>query len=100
MANDSSKRPLKVRVKTGKSRSHSSKLWLERQLNDPYVARAKREGLRSRAAYKLMEIDDKHHFLKPGARVVDLGAAPGGWSQIAARRVGTRGRVVGIDLLD
>jgi len=93
-------RDLKVRVRSGKGRSLASKLWLERQLNDPYVARAKREGLRSRAAYKLMEIDDKHHFLKPGARVVDLGAAPGGWSQIAARRVGTRGRVVGIDLLD
>ena len=96
-------RDLKVRVRSGKGRSLASKLWLERQLNDPYVARAKREGLRSRAAYKLMEIDDKHHFLKPGARVVDLGAAPGGWSQIAARRVGAdsgRGRVVGIDLLD
>ena len=64
------------------------KLWLERQLNDPYVARAKREGFRSRAAYKLIEIDDKHRLLKPGARVVDLGAAPGGWSQIAAKRVG------------
>jgi len=95
-------RDLKVRVKTGKSRSLSSKLWLDRQLNDPYVARAKREGLRSRAAYKLMEIDDKHHFLKAGARVVDLGAAPGGWSQIAAKRCGAaegKGRVVAIDLL-
>jgi 23S rRNA (uridine2552-2'-O)-methyltransferase len=100
MANDSSKRPLKVRVKTGKSRSHSSKLWLDRQLNDPYVARAKREGYRSRAAYKLIEIDAKHHFLKPGARVVDLGAAPGGWSQVAARRVGEGGRVVAIDVLE
>jgi len=97
-------RDLKVRVKTGKSRSLSSKLWLERQLNDPYVARAKREGLRSRAAYKLMEIDDKHHLLKPRAKVVDLGAAPGGWSQIAAKRVGaadgSRGRVVAIDILE
>ena len=96
-------RNLKVRVKTGKGRSLSSKLWLERQLNDPYVARAKREGLRGRAAFKLMEIDDKHHLLKKGARVVDLGAAPGGWSQVAAKRVGAgegRGRVVGIDLLD
>jgi 23S rRNA (uridine2552-2'-O)-methyltransferase len=96
-------RQLKVRVKTGKSRSLSSKLWLERQLNDPYVARAKREGLRSRAAYKLAEIDDKQHFLKSGARVVDLGAAPGGWSQIAAKRVGAgegKGRVVAIDILD
>ena len=95
-----SKRPLKVRVKTGKSRSLSSKLWLERQLNDPYVARAKREGYRSRAAYKLIEVDTKHHILKPGARVVDLGAAPGGWSQVAARRVGEGGRVVAIDVLE
>jgi 23S rRNA (uridine2552-2'-O)-methyltransferase len=96
-------RALKVRVKTGKSRSLSSKLWLERQLNDPYVARAKREGFRSRAAYKLAEIDDKFHFLKPGAKVVDLGAAPGGWSQVAAKRVGAgqgKGRVVAIDLLE
>ena len=103
MAHDRTRRPLKVRVKAGKGRSLSSKLWLERQLNDPYVARAKREGLRGRAAFKLMEIDDKHHLLKKGARVVDLGAAPGGWSQVAAKRVGAgegRGRVVGIDLLD
>ena len=92
-------RPLKVRLKTGKNRSVSSKRWLERQLNDPYVVRAKREGLRSRAAYKLAEIDDKHRILKSGARVVDLGAAPGGWSEIAAQRVG-KGRVVAIDLLD
>jgi len=94
-------RQLKVRVKTAGKRSLSSKLWLERQLNDPYVARARREGFRSRAAYKLMEIDDKAHFLKKGARVVDLGAAPGGWSQVAAKRVGApaQGRVVGIDLL-
>jgi 23S rRNA (uridine2552-2'-O)-methyltransferase len=95
-------RSLKVRVKTGGKRSLSSKLWLERQLNDPYVARAKREGMRSRAAFKIMEIDDKAHFLKKGARVVDLGAAPGGWSQVAAKRVGApgQGRVVAIDLLD
>jgi 23S rRNA (uridine2552-2'-O)-methyltransferase len=96
-------RDLKVRVKTGKNRSLSSKLWLERQLNDPYVARAKREGLRSRAAFKLIEIDDKYRLLKPGARVVDLGAAPGGWSQVAAKRVGAtegKGKVVAIDLLD
>src|SRR5215204_411979 len=96
-------RDLKVRVKTGKSRSLSSKLWLERQLNDPYVLRAKREGLRSRAAYKLKEIDDKYKLLKPGMAVVDLGAAPGGWSQIAAAKVGARdgkGRVVAIDLLE
>jgi 23S rRNA (uridine2552-2'-O)-methyltransferase len=96
-------RDLKVRVKGGKTRSHSSKQWLDRQLNDPYVARAKREGYRSRAAYKLIGIDDKYRLLKPGARVVDLGAAPGGWSQVAARRVGVadgKGRVVGIDLLE
>lgn len=96
-------RELKTRVKTGKSRSVSSKQWLERQLNDPYVARAKREGYRSRAVYKLTEIDDKYHFLKSGARVVDLGAAPGGWSQIAAKRVGAtegKGRVIAIDILE
>jgi len=93
-------RDLKVRVKSGKGRSLSSKLWLERQLNDPYVARAKREGYRSRAAFKLIEIDDKYRILKRGARVVDLGAAPGGWSQVAAKRVGPTGRVVAIDLLE
>jgi len=92
-------RQMKVRVRSGKGRSQSSKLWLERQLNDPYVGRAKREGMRSRAAYKLMEIDDKARFLKKGARVVDLGAAPGGWSQVAAQRVGPTGRVVAIDVL-
>jgi 23S rRNA (uridine2552-2'-O)-methyltransferase len=94
-------RQLKIRLRSGKTRSQSSKLWLERQLNDPYVARAKREGMRSRAAYKLTEIDDKAHFLKKGARVIDLGAAPGGWSQVAARRVGApeQGRVVAIDIL-
>jgi 23S rRNA (uridine2552-2'-O)-methyltransferase len=95
-------RDLKVRVKTGKGRTLAQKRWLERQLNDPYVARAKREGFRSRAAYKLIEIDDKHHILKPGAKVIDLGAAPGGWSQVAAQRVkaGEGGRVVAIDLLE
>lgn len=94
-------RALKVRVKSGKGRKLSSKLWLERQLNDPYVARAKREDYRSRAAYKLAEIDDKARFLKKGARVIDLGAAPGGWSQVAAKRVGSpnQGRVVAIDVL-
>jgi 23S rRNA (uridine2552-2'-O)-methyltransferase len=107
MTSDRGKQRLAVRVKTAKKRSHSSTLWLERQLNDPYVARAKREGFRSRAAYKLIEIDGKHHLFKPGLRVVDLGAAPGGWSQVAARRVGAgegqgqgRGRVVAIDLLE
>src|SRR5437870_4397158 len=98
MKSGGSGRELKVRVKS-KRKSLSSKLWLERQLNDPYVARAKREGYRSRAAYKLAEIDDKHHILKHGARVVDLGAAPGGWSQLARKRVGDKGRVVGIDVL-
>ena len=96
-------RDLKVRVRTGKGRTVASKLWLERQLNDPYVARAKREGFRSRAAYKLAEIDEKFRILKPGASVVDLGAAPGGWSQVASARVGAqagRGRVVAIDILD
>jgi 23S rRNA (uridine2552-2'-O)-methyltransferase len=89
-----------ARLKPGKQRSASSRAWLTRQINDPYVARAKREGFRSRAAYKLAEIDDKFHLLQPGARVVDLGAAPGGWSEIAARRVGPSGRVVALDILD
>ena len=95
-------RDLKVRVKTGKGRTLAQKRWLERQLNDPYVARAKREGFRSRAAYKLIEIDDRFKILKPGAKVIDLGAAPGGWSQVAAQRVkaGASGRVVAIDLLE
>jgi 23S rRNA (uridine2552-2'-O)-methyltransferase len=102
MAKDTTGR-LHVTVKSGGKRKLSSKLWLERQLNDPYVAQAKREGFRSRAAYKLIEIDDKYHFLKPGITVFDLGAAPGGWSQIAAKRVGAasgKGRVVAIDLLE
>jgi 23S rRNA (uridine2552-2'-O)-methyltransferase len=102
MAKDKTGR-LHVTVRTGGKRKLSSKLWLERQLNDPYVAQAKREGLRSRAAYKLMEIDDKFHLLKPGQTVVDLGAAPGGWSQIAAKRVGAadgRGRLIAIDVLE
>jgi 23S rRNA (uridine2552-2'-O)-methyltransferase len=92
-------RSLKQRVKTAHKRTLSSQKWLERQLNDPYVARAKREGYRSRAAFKLLEIDEKHHILKPSQRIVDLGAAPGGWSQIAAKKVGPKGKVVGIDLL-
>lgn len=98
-----SKRPLKVRIKPAKGRSLSSKLWLERQLRDPYVARAKREGFRARAAFKLIEIADRHHLLKQGARVVDLGAAPGGWSQVAAGRVGSaqgKGKVVAVDRLE
>ena len=93
----------KKKLKPSKQRTVSSRQWLTRQLNDPYVRRAKSEGYRSRAAYKLVEIDDKARFLKRGARVVDLGAAPGGWSQVAAERVGTKdgkGKVVAIDLLD
>lgn len=93
---------LKVRVKTAKKRTLSSQKWLERQLNDPLVAKAKKAGYRSRAAFKILEIDDKFHLFKPGARVLDLGAAPGGWSQIAAQRVKSQngpGKVVGIDLL-
>ena len=103
MTRDQTRRPMKVQVRAGRGRTLSSKLWLERQLNDPYVARARREGFRSRAAYKLIEIDDKQGLLRLGASVVDLGAAPGGWSQVAARRVGAaegRGRVVAIDLLE
>src|SRR6516225_7762757 len=102
MAKDTTGR-LHVTVRTGGKRKLSSKLWLERQLNDPYVAQAKREGFRSRAAFKLIEIDDKYRLLKPGMTVVDLGAAPGGWSQIAARRVAAdegKGRVIAIDLLE
>jgi len=88
------------RLKDQKRRTSSSRAWLTRQISDPYVARAKREGLRSRAAFKLAEIDDRYKVLKPGARVVDLGAAPGGWSEIAARRVGSSGRVAAIDILE
>jgi 23S rRNA (uridine2552-2'-O)-methyltransferase len=102
MAKDTTGR-MRVQVKSAGRMKLSSKLWLERQLNDPYVQQAKRDGLRSRAAYKIMEMDDKHRFLKPGASVVDLGAAPGGWSQIAAKRVGAaegRGQVIAIDLLE
>ena len=94
-------RALKVRVRTAKKRRLSSTLWLERQLNDPYVAQAKREGYRSRAAYKLSEIADKYGLLQPGDVVVDLGAAPGGWSQVAAERIKAtdgRGTLVAIDL--
>jgi len=89
----------KIKLRPGE-RSLSSRQWLERQLNDPYVRRAKSEGYRSRAAYKLAEIDNKTRFLGRGARVVDLGAAPGGWSQVAAERVGKGGCVVAIDLLE
>lgn len=99
-------RDLRVRVKTAKGRKLSSKLWLERQLNDPYVVRARREGYRGRAAYKILELDDKYRFLVPGARVVDLGCAPGGWCQVAVSRVNALGeksgkavgKVLGVDL--
>jgi len=96
-------RQLHVNLKQARKHRPSSQRWLERQLNDPYVAAAKREGYRSRAAFKLAEIDDKHRFLKAGARVVDLGAAPGGWSQIAAERVKSiagKGQVIAIDILE
>lgn len=96
-------RSLKVRVRTAAKRSVASARWLERQLNDPYVVRAKREGYRSRAAFKLLEIDQKYKLLKSGQRIVDLGAAPGGWSQVAAQKIGLnqgKGRIVGIDLLE
>ena len=99
-------RALKVRVKTARKRSNSSARWLERQLNDPYVHAAKREGYRSRAAFKLAEIDDRFHLLKAGSRVVDLGCAPGGWCQIAVARVKAdgvsprAGRVIGLDYLE
>jgi len=99
-------RELRVRVKTAKGRKLSSTRWLERQLNDPYVQRAKREGFRGRAAYKIAELDDKYRFLVPGARVVDLGCAPGGWCQVAVPRVNAlgeksgkrQGSVLGVDL--
>ncbi|MBI1418245.1 MAG: 23S rRNA methyltransferase [Limimaricola sp.] len=99
-------RDLQVKVKTARGRTTSSTRWLQRQLNDPYVKRAKAEGYRGRAAYKILELDDKYRFLVPGARVVDLGCAPGGWCQVAVKRVnalGERaskrlGRVLGVDL--
>jgi 23S rRNA (uridine2552-2'-O)-methyltransferase len=92
-------RSLKTRVRTARKRSAASTAWLQRQLNDPYVARAKSEGYRSRAAFKLIEIDARYHILKRGQKIVDLGAAPGGWSQVAAARAGAEGKVLGIDLL-
>ena len=99
-------RDLRVRVKSARGRKASSTRWLERQLNDPYVRRAKVEGYRGRAAFKILELDDKYRFLVPGARVVDLGAAPGGWCQVAVRRVNAlgdrsgkaQGFVLGVDL--
>nr|WP_210257837.1 RlmE family RNA methyltransferase [Xanthobacter sp. SG618] len=94
---------MKVRVKTSRGRTTSQQKWLQRQLNDPYVARAKREGWRSRAAFKLIEMDEKAKLLKRGLRIVDLGAAPGGWSQVAAQKIGLeqgQGKIVAIDLLE
>ena len=99
-------RDLKVKVKTARGRKLSSTRWLERQLNDPYVKRATAEGYRGRAAYKILELDDKFRFLVPGARVVDLGCAPGGWLQVAVKRVNALGErsgkrigtVLGVDL--
>jgi 23S rRNA (uridine2552-2'-O)-methyltransferase len=92
------RRGLAVRVKTARGRTVSSTRWLQRQLNDPYVAAAKREGYRSRAAFKLLEVDEKYRLLKRGGRVVDLGAAPGGWTQVAVARVGPSGKVVALDI--
>lgn len=89
-----------VRVKTAKDRSTSSARWLQRQLNDPYVARAREEGWRSRAAFKLLDMDEKFKLLAAGHRVVDLGCAPGGWAQVAVAKVGAKGKVVGCDLLE
>lgn len=94
---------LKVRVKTARKRSLASTLWLQRQLNDPYVVKAKRDGYRSRAAYKLIEMDERFRLLRPGQRIVDLGSAPGGWAQVAATKLGAseaKPRVIGIDLLE
>ncbi len=93
----------RTRLKTAKGRTTSQQIWLQRQINDPYVKKAKSAGYRSRAAFKLIEIDDKYRLLKPGMKVLDLGAAPGGWSQVAAERiqaVKSKGRVVAIDILD
>ncbi|MCB1471819.1 MAG: RlmE family RNA methyltransferase [Rhodobiaceae bacterium] len=91
---------LKTRVKTARKRSTSSTRWLQRQLNDPYVEKARAAGYRSRAAFKLVEIDEKHPLLKPGMRVLDLGAAPGGWTQVAAERIAPDGKLVAIDILE
>jgi 23S rRNA (uridine2552-2'-O)-methyltransferase len=91
-------RPLAVRVRRARRRKPSSTEWLQRQLNDPFVAEARRRGFRSRAAFKLLQLDERFHLLAPGRRVIDLGAAPGGWTQVAAARVGAAGRVVALDL--
>src|SRR5438445_8374470 len=96
----SSGRPLFVRLKTARGRTVSSQKWLMRQLNDPYVQQSKVDGYRSRSAYKLLEIDEKYKILQPGNTVVDLGAAPGGWIQVSLEKVGPKGCVVGIDLME
>ena len=96
----SGSRGLHVNVKTAKSRSNSSARWLARQLNDPYVTKAKQEGYRSRAAFKILDLDEKYHLFKPGMKVVDLGCAPGGWSQVAVAKLGPGGKVIGCDLLE
>ena len=88
-----------VRVRAKSGRSISSQRWLERQLNDPYVAAARRSGYRARSAFKLIELDDRYRLLRPGMAVIDLGAAPGGWMQVVTDRIGDKGRAVGIDLL-
>ena len=93
-------RGLTVRVKTARGRKSSSTRWLKRQLNDPYVRQAQAAGYRSRSAFKLIELDDRFTVLKKGVRVVDLGAAPGGWTQVALERVGDKGRVVALDIQD
>lgn len=90
---------LSVRVKSAKYNSVSSNRWLQRQLNDPYVAEAKRQGYRSRAAYKLIQLDEKFHFLGKGKTIIDLGCAPGGWTQIAVMRNKGSGQIIGMDLL-
>jgi len=94
----SGRRRLATKVHTARGRKAGSTRWLQRQLNDPYVAEAERRGLRSRAAFKLIELDDRFHFLMPGVRIVDLGAAPGSWTQVARDRVGPQGRVVAVDV--
>jgi 23S rRNA (uridine2552-2'-O)-methyltransferase len=94
-----SRRREAVRVKAKKSRSESSRKWLLRQLNDPYVAAAKEDGYRSRAAYKMLQLDEQFHLLRSGQLIVDLGAAPGGWSQVAVAKIGGKGKLIGIDLL-
>ncbi|MBI1272549.1 MAG: rRNA methyltransferase [Alphaproteobacteria bacterium] len=88
-----------TRLKNARSHKPSSQRWLQRQLNDPYVTAAKREGYRSRAAWKILQLDEKHRLLRPGMRVVDLGAAPGGWSQVVSAKIGARGRLVALDIL-